>query len=185
MGQCFSIASKIAKAVAEPTAPSSAAPTGGAQGRPNPTTTITDAYVVKMPDGDTITVTYTDPITREEAKTRVRIFAIDCPESAQNFGPEATKIGQSVLLHKTVTLHPHTTDRYGRLVADVVTDAGVNYSEFMLRKGAAWHYKAYDKSPHLADLELQARNSHTGLWSFARPQPPWDYRARRRNANKK
>lgn len=143
---------------------------------------VTTAYVQKMPDGDTVTCSYTDE-NGQNATTRVRIYAIDCPETAQNFGPEAREIGQAVLFNKTVTLHPKTVDRYGRLVADVVTEDGYSYSEYMLKKGAAWHYKAYDSNPKLAQLEAEARDNRVGLWSYARPQPPWDYRRRRRNQN--
>ncbi len=103
----------------------------------------------------------------------------------------------------------HTTDRYGRLVADVILENGLDYGQEMLRKGAAWvsffsyyfnlnrlllcmsdvgfnfslvaqHYKAYDKRQELADLEQEARNAGVGLWSYARPQEPWVYRKKKR-----
>lgn len=177
MGACFSIIQLLASAInqqneqpqqnATPSAPNKAPQQD------------TQAFVHKMPDGDTVTCSYTDE-DGQPATTRVRIYAIDCPETAQNFGPEARQIGQALLYNKHVTLHPKTVDRYGRLVADVTTDEGLNYSEYMLQKGAAWHYKAYDKNPHLAQLEIEAKESSIGLWSYARPQPPWDYRRRRR-----
>lgn len=184
MGQCLSLLQKLPDIFA------SVIPQGEADipsAPPSTTTTpaaiadgpITHAYVSRMPDGDTLTCTYTAP-DGQKASVRVRVFAIDCPETAQNFGLDAKQIGQALLLHKTVTLHPHTIDRYGRLVADVVTHTGINYSEYMLRKGAAWHYKAYDNSPVLAQLEIDARASRVGLWAFPRPQPPWDYRRRHR-----
>ena len=78
-----------------------------------------------MPDGDTLTCSYRHP-DGTTATVRVRIFAIDCPELAQNYGPEAKQVGQALLLHKTVTLHTTDIDRYGRLVADVVTHTGIN-----------------------------------------------------------
>lgn len=134
----------------------------------------------KMPDGDTLTCSYRHP-DGTTATVRVRIFAIDCPELAQNYGPEAKQVGQALLLHKTVTLHTTDIDRYGRLVADVVTHTGINYSQYMLKKGAAWHYKAYDSRPELAQLEQDAQKSRIGLWAYARPQPPWEYRKRKRN----
>lgn len=189
MGQCLTILQKIPDVLStftqqdDATAPPSAPPSGIAP--PGvPTTTISHAYVSRMPDGDTLTCNYTDP-SGQKASVRVRVYAIDCPETAQNFGSEAKQIGQALLLHKTVTLHPHTIDRYGRLVADVITHTGINYSEYMLRKGAAWHYKAYNDSPTLSQIEADARANRVGLWSFARPQAPWDYRRRhRRQANK-
>lgn len=142
--------------------------------------TIERAYVFKMPDGDTISVDYMDSATSRKATTRIRIMGIDCPETAQNFGKEATDIGRAMIFQKHVTLHVHTTDRYGRMVADVYTENGVNFASEMLRKGAAWHYKAYDKRQELADLEDAARAERVGLWSFARPVQPWVYRKRKR-----
>lgn len=157
---------------------------GGQTGAP-PTASsgdeIANAYVTKMPDGDTVTVSYTDA-SGASCTTRVRIMGIDCPETAQNFGKEAGDIGRAILLNKNITLHVHTTDRYGRIVADVTSPDGSDYAQYMLRQGAAWHYKAYDKRQELADLEEEARANGIGLWSYARPQPPWDYRRRRREA---
>lgn len=107
-------------------------------------------------------------------------MAIDCPETRQNHGPEAGAYARSMIEGTSVTLHVHTTDRYGRLVADVITRDGRNLGEEMLRSGCAWHYKAYDKRQNLAELERQAQEDKRGLWAFARPQPPWDYRRRKR-----
>jgi micrococcal nuclease len=135
---------------------------------------IKNAYVEKMPDGDTVTV-------RMGGETaRVRVFAIDAPESKQNFGPEAARIGRALILHKVVTLHVQTTDQYGRLVAEVVMEDGRDFGREMLKHGAAWHYKAYDRRDELAQLEAGARNAKAGLWAFPRPQPPWEYRKRQK-----
>lgn len=100
--------------------------------------TIRNAHVFKMPDGDTFTVDHPDSSTGQKVTSRIRILGIDCPETAQNFGPEAGEIGRKMAFKQNVTLHVHTTDQYGRLVADVVLPNGKNYGEEMLRKGAAW-----------------------------------------------
>lgn len=126
-----------------------------------------------MPDGDTFTCRYGAGET-----ARVRVLGIDCPETRQNYGREAGDLGRRLINNQTVTLHVATTDRYGRVVADVVMPNGQSFGEAMLAAGAAWHYKAYDKRPRLAQLELEAKQEKRGLWQFARPQPPWDYRKR-------
>lgn len=100
--------------------------------------TIAHAHVFKMPDGDTFSVDHPDSSSGQKVTSRIRILGIDCPETAQNFGPEATEIGRAMALKKKVVLHVHTTDQYGRLVADVVLPDGRNYGEEMLRQGAAW-----------------------------------------------
>lgn len=189
-----------------------AAPQQNSNSHPSPPTgaegmqVIHNAYVFKMPDGDTFTCEYTND-AGEKATARVRIMAIDCPETMQNFGyvlfllisankkptkvsqtnfllfffrQQATDIGQKMLLRTSVTLYVHTTDRYKRLVADVITQDSLNFGEQMLREGAAWHYKAYDKRQNLAQLETEARNAKIGLWSFPRPLEPWKYRSRKR-----
>lgn len=138
---------------------------------------IEHCVVTKIPDGDTFTC---NPPSR--SPLRVRVMGIDTPETKQNYGPEAGNIAREMLDGKQVTLHVHTTDRYGRVVADVVVD-GTNFGMEMLKKGAAWHYKQYDKREEYAQLETEAREDGRGLWQWPRPTPPWDYRRRIRERN--
>lgn len=181
MGQCLSLLPWFSPEAQPPSQPSISHPNSDTPQYPH---VIKHAYVSKMPDGDTLVCSYRHP-DGTTATVRVRVKAIDCPETAQNFGPEAKQIGQALLLHKTVTLHPYEIDRYGRLVADVVTHTGINYAQYMLRKGAAWHYKAYDSRPELARLEADAQKSRVGLWSYPRPLAPWEYRRRKRRRQEK
>lgn len=142
---------------------------------------LRDAVVVKMPDGDSLTVEAVD-----KTRYRVRIQGIDCPETTQNFGAEARAAGASILSgSSTVTLYVHCKDRYGRLVATVVTEQGLDFSKEMLKRGACWHYKAYDRRESLAELERAAKLNKIGLWSFPRPQEPWVYRRRKREKQEK
>lgn len=193
MGQCFSsskpakhspvaYAANVASAALHDVADVVSAHAGGA---PAPSSakvryTIQRAFVAKMPDGDTFTAEYVDVRSRERVSSRVRVMAVDCPETRQNFGEEAGNIGRSLIMGKTVTLHVHTTDQYGRVVADVVLPGGRDFASEMLSAGAAWHYKAYDTREALAALEDAARRRKVGLWAFARPQPPWEYRRRQK-----
>jgi micrococcal nuclease len=137
--------------------------------------TIEDARVVRVPDGDTFYVEYAGPDGRL-VEARVRLMGIDCPEKAQEFGPEARDIGRGMVQGRTVTLLVHTTDQYGRLVADIRTEAGQDYGQEMLRAGAAWHYTHYDNRQELASLMQDAKAARRGLWAYPNPQPPWDYR---------
>lgn len=52
---------------------------------PAGTSTIKDAYVFKVPDGDTFTCDYYNQ-NGEKLTGRVRIMGIDCPETKQNYG---------------------------------------------------------------------------------------------------
>jgi micrococcal nuclease len=72
-------------------------------------------------------------------------------------------------------LHVRDRDRYGRLVARVIV-AGRDLSEEMVRAGLAWHYVQYSTDRHLAALEQQAKQQHSGLWADRMAVPPSQYR---------
>lgn len=127
-----------------------------------------NALVSKMPDGDTVTATL-----ESGESVRVRVFAIDCPETKQNFGKEAGDIGRHLIFNKRVTLAVQTTDRYGRTVAEIIMPDGRCFGREMLRKGAAWHYADYDKREELDALMVKAKEKKIGLWAASRPQKPW------------
>lgn len=76
------------------------------------------AHVVRVTDGDTIVVEAPGHIVR------VRLFGIDCPESKQEGGPQATWFTRDAAMDRTVTVIQHDTDRYGRMVADIVLPDG-------------------------------------------------------------
>lgn len=189
MGSCFSStqAANLAEAalhtVTDYISPSdAAATTPTTPTHPSVTRIIPNCRVTKIPDGDTFTCIHTEPNTTSPTTLRVRVMGIDTPETKQNYGPEAGDLARSVLTDALVTLHVHTTDRYNRTVADVVVSStGLDFGQYMLRQGAAWHYKAYDKRETYAHLEDQARAQRIGLWAFPRPQQPWEYRRRLRN----
>lgn len=77
------VAQTAAQAVADviKTPAEASQPPPGAEGM----RVIRNAYVFKMPDGDTFTCDYTDT-NGEKQTVRVRVMAIDCPETKQNFG---------------------------------------------------------------------------------------------------
>ena len=75
---------------------------------------------------------------------------------------------------------------YKRILGDVYV-AGEYGRELwvnreMIEAGMAWHYVHYDRRQILADAEGNARASRRGLWFDAKPEPPWDFRARERDA---
>ena len=64
------------------------------------------AFVSKVHDGDTITVVS-------------QLAGIDCPETAQPYGQEATAATRSLVLDVTAAITEMGTDRYGRTIAEV------------------------------------------------------------------
>jgi endonuclease YncB( thermonuclease family) len=125
--------------------------------------------VVSVVDGDTIGVLHNGQIER------VRLEGIDCPESNQTYGPEATQATTLYCLNNDVTVQVTGQDRYGRTLGVVLLPDGSSLNAHLLSDGMAWHFKKYNSDPALASLETKARNAHTGLWSEPNPQPPWEF----------
>lgn len=129
--------------------------------------------VIGVSDGDTITV------LRDRTPTKIRLFGIDCPASAQDFGSRAKIATSELAFGRVVKVGPRTTDRYGRIVADVTLPDGRSLNHELVREGLAGWYRRY--APHdqtLSRLEVEARAAWRGLWSQANPVPPWEWRGR-------
>ena len=97
------------------------------------------AVVVKVTDGDTITV------LRGKQKIKVRLYGIDAPEKKQLFGPEAKQYLHILLYQKEVTLKSHGKGRYGRTIGEVFLKDGTNVNLEMVADGYAWWYEQYAK----------------------------------------
>jgi len=113
---------------------------------------------------------------REGKAVKIRLNGIDCPEKGQDFGTKAKSFTSDACFGKPVTVKVFDTDRYGRLVGDIVLPDGRILNQELVRAGLAWHYKAYSKDETLARLENEARAAMRGLWSIPNPTPPWDFR---------
>jgi micrococcal nuclease len=87
--------------------------------------------VVGISDGDTISV------LREGKAVKVRLHGIDTPEKAQAFGTQARKFTSDVAFQQTVTVMVQTTDRYGRLVGQVLLPDGRSLNQELVRAGMA------------------------------------------------
>jgi micrococcal nuclease len=123
--------------------------------------------VVGVSDGDTLTARC------QNQTVKVRLAHIDAPERKQAFGQRAKQRLSELVFGKEIELRGETKDRYGRTVAEVLTDVNVNQE--MVRSGLAWHYSRYSKSQKYADLQTEAREKKLGLWS-QEFMPPWEFR---------
>ncbi|CAN7528715.1 thermonuclease family protein [Acidovorax sp. LjRoot194] len=133
--------------------------------------------VVAISDGDTLTARCGTPGTYEQVK--VRVAAIDAPESRQAFGQMSRQNLARLCFRQRAALQPVDEDSYGRTVANVRCGS-TDVATAQVRAGLAWVYTPYASAhPHLVPLQSQARSGGTGLWSQRRPQAPWDYRHRR------
>ncbi|KAI3872568.1 hypothetical protein MKX03_015539 [Papaver bracteatum] len=87
-----------------------------------------------------------------------------------------SKVGLTKLVQgKCLVVHVYGEDQYGRHVGDVYCN-GKFAQEIMLKKGLAWHYKAYDNRPELIKWEKDARDARVGLWASSNPEKPWEWR---------
>src|SRR5262245_7663301 len=133
--------------------------------------------VVGISDGDTVSV------LREGKAVKVRLHGVDTPEKAQAFGTQARKFTSDAAFQQTVTVVVQTTDRYGRLVGEVVLPDGRSLNQELVKAGMAWWYRPYaPNDTTLAQLEAEARTAKRGLWADAHPVPPWQWRKGQRES---
>jgi len=136
---------------------------------------IEDCNVIKVYDSDTITV----KCSSLEDKIRVRLYCIDAPERGMLFW-DVGKLDLDRIKH--VTLDVKNTDMYGRKVAEVYADNGANVNKYLLSTGAAAVYPQYCKDSSYHDVEKEARDNKTGIWSQENipSQTPWITRQQKR-----
>ena len=135
--------------------------------------------VVAVSDGDTLTARCGS--SHAPFQIKVRIAAIDAPETRQAYGPQSRKNLAQLCLRQRARIQVLEKDRYGRNVANVRcgSGSGADVATEQVRAGLAWVYTPYARQhPHLPPLQRQAKASSTGLWSQSRPQAPWSYRQR-------
>ena len=129
--------------------------------------------VVKVADGDTITI-----LDSENKQIKIRLYGIDAPEKAQDFGKVSREYLAELVAGKTVNVTVLSKDKYGRSVGRIEID-GKEVAEEMLKSGLAWLYTAYCKIPECEQwktLETQAKTAKIGLWSNPTAQEPWLWR---------
>lgn len=125
--------------------------------------------VVRVIDGDTFTINIDDQ------ERRVRMVAIDAPESTQPGGEESTQFLSDQLLDKELTLTIYGTDRYDRLVASVpYNDSTLN--ELMVSSGYAWFVPDYAFGLDYSEQQAKAIKEKVGLWASDNHIPPSLYR---------
>jgi len=136
------------------------------------------ATVLTVGDGDTLRV------RRDGRPITLRLACIDAPEIAQAPWGRMSRNYLHTRLQpgREVTVVPHTIDRYGRTVAEVIGDININL--VMVEDGQAFAYRRYlggcDARDYL-EAEYRASRHRYGVWQ----QPggitrPWNFRQSRR-----
>jgi endonuclease YncB( thermonuclease family) len=136
--------------------------------------TVLTGVVVGVVDGDTADVRL------ESGMIRVRLHAIDAPESGQPHGKAAKSALSDLVYGKAVDVEPFEQDRYDRLVARLwLGDLDVNAQ--MLKGGNAWTYRRYADEVAYCAYEHAARDLRRGFWRLPPEQrvAPWEWRRRK------
>lgn len=131
--------------------------------------------VVRVMDGDTIEV------MKNGEPARIRFYGIDCPEKNQAFGQKAKQFVSALIFGEEVEIRHKGRDRYGRIIGEIIMADGNNLNHELVRAGLAWWYERFSpEDTDLENLEKQAQDTKTGLWSEENPIPPWDWRKGKR-----
>lgn len=127
------------------------------------------AKVVKISDGDTITV------LQNKQQIKVRLFGIDAPEKKQDYGQRSKQFLASLIAGQVVEVEPKGKDRYKRTLG-IIHHKGQDINAQMVLNGYAWAYVKYSRI--YVDQEKLARENKRGLWQSSNPTPPWVWRKR-------
>ncbi len=141
-----------------------------------PTSTVeTNAQVVKVVDGDTITI----KMDADGKEHKIRFLGINTPETVdprkpvECFGKEASAKMHELADGKRVRLEPDPQaddqDKYGRLLRNVFLEDGTDLNAYMVREGFAYAYLSFPLDPlrkkELKNLENDAKMAKRGLWN--------------------
>lgn len=111
---------------------------------------IKTGKIVRVYDGDTVTIATRIQIDGTEIpkifRFSLRLRGIDSPELKTKNQTEKTLAIQSrdalsgLIMGKTMAIENVDYDKYGRILADMITPEGINVSEWMLDNGLAVKY---------------------------------------------
>jgi endonuclease YncB( thermonuclease family) len=114
---------------------------------------INSGIVIKVYDGDTITIASKLPYSKSEMyRFVVRLNGIDSPEIKSNNEEEKTTAKEardyltSKILHKSVVLKNITTEKYGRILADLYL-GDLHINKLMIIERFAVEYNGGTKEP--------------------------------------
>ncbi|MFV7791277.1 thermonuclease family protein [Aliarcobacter lanthieri] len=130
--------------------------------------------VVKVSDGDTITI-----LTSDKVQYKIRLNDIDAPEKKQAFGNKSKDNLAKYIASKTVKVEYKTKDKYKRILGTIYYN-NIDINLQQVKDGYAWVYKKYSKNQDYYNAEKLARENKKGLWNDKSPIAPWEFRALKR-----
>ena len=135
-----------------------------------------DAYVVRVEDGNTISVS--ERPGREQSTVILRFYGIDAPSLNQPFGREARDFLLRLMPKGTkVSVDSVGEDDHGTVSALVqVAGTSVNYQ--LLVEGLAWVSRPTCKAMFCRRWYIQEHQAvvgRRGLWGLNMSTPPWQW----------
>ena len=140
----------------------------------------TSGKVIKISDGDTITI-----LLKGNQQKKLRLAEVDCLEKGQAFGKNAKQYTSGQVFGKTINFIETDKDRYGRSIAKVYYDNGKYLSKELIKAGMGWWYFFYSNDASLGKLQEKAQQKKIGLWQDNQAIAPWEYRKIKREAGSK
>ena len=141
-----------------------------------------EGIVVKVLDGDSIEV------QRNGKIHTIRLYGIDTPEYRQAYSNKAKQFTKRLVNRQRVGVEKKDIDRYGRIVALVVS-SGKLVNRELVREGLAWYYPKYCRDQplcgELQELERKARKEGRGLWRDKNPISPMDWKWQQKKTSSK
>lgn len=137
---------------------------------------VLDGRVVGVSDGDTVTV-----LDGANTQHKIRLSGIDAPEKKQAYGNRSKQSLSDLVFNKAVQVETTKKDRYGREIGKILVN-GADANLEQVKRGFAWHYKAYQREQSANDRSLydlaerEARSAKLGLWDDVEPVAPWEFR---------
>jgi endonuclease YncB( thermonuclease family) len=134
--------------------------------------------LVRVQDGDSLVVKV------QGVAMDFRLAEIDAPELDQPYGRAAKQELAALVSGRQLVIVPLDTDRYGRTVAQV-WNGNTHVNTELVKRGAAWFYSEFARTPALYDVEQEARAAKRGLWALPLEDriEPWEWRRRAARRN--
>jgi micrococcal nuclease len=129
-----------------------------------------NAQVITVIDGNTVEVR-----TETNEVMTIILAEIDCPEITQEFGDEAKRFLEKLILKKDVTVELRGKDRKGNNLGILLIKGKTDARVELLQQGLAWTAER-NPNPELESHRTSAQQQGKGLWKHDNPTPPWIYR---------
>lgn len=129
--------------------------------------------VTKVIDGDSVM------LVCDGRPLEVRLYCIDAPEMSQRPWGRRSREHLREIIPDQVKLISHDTDRYGRLVGELLgtDERRENINLLQVHAGQAAVYHRYCKHKVYTRAEQMARDIKSGIWeSRGLHRKPWKYR---------